>query len=66
MVQISEEIRTEIDGPMLRYGLQCRHNKELMALPRKRVDLPDRARLEERYEEFLGPSLAVHNLESSG
>lgn len=52
VVQISERLLHEIDGPMLRYGLQERHDKELMTIPRRQNERPDKVRLEERWELF--------------
>ncbi|MFD0583093.1 HNH endonuclease [Dactylosporangium darangshiense] len=51
VVEIREDILAEIDGPMLRHGLQEMHGSVIF-LPRSRRDHPDRSRLEERYEQF--------------
>lgn len=51
-VHIRQDILVEIDGPMLRHGLQGMHNARLTA-PAVRAAKPDRERLEERYAEFL-------------
>lgn len=51
-VHIRQDILDEIDGPMLRHGLQGMHNARLTA-PNVRVAQPDPNRLEERYAEFL-------------
>lgn len=51
-VHIRQDILDEIDGPMLRYGLQRMHNARLTA-PFVRLAKPDPERLEERYSEFL-------------
>jgi putative restriction endonuclease len=51
VVEVREDILTEIDGPMLRHGLQEMHGSVIF-LPRSRRDHPDRSRLEERYEQF--------------
>jgi putative restriction endonuclease len=51
IVELREDILTEIDGPMLRHGLQEMHGSAIF-LPRSRRDHPDPARLEERYEQF--------------
>jgi putative restriction endonuclease len=51
-VHIRRDILDEIDGPMLRHGLQGMHNQRLQS-PRTRTARPDRERLEERYAEFL-------------
>lgn len=52
VIEIHHRLLTEIDGPMLRFGLQEHHDKPLMRLPRRRADQPDRDRLEERYAQF--------------
>lgn len=52
VIQIHHRLLDELDGPMLRHGLQGHHDRPLMQLPRRRVDLPDPDRLEERYAEF--------------
>lgn len=51
VVEVRDDILTEIDGPMLRHGLQEMHGQRIQ-LPRSRRDHPDPSRLEERYEEF--------------
>lgn len=51
-VHIRQDILDEIDGPMLRHGLQGMHNYAVTA-PRRTDAKPDSDRLEERYEEFL-------------
>ena len=50
-VRINQRLLDEIDGPMLRHGLQDMHRREL-TLPRKRADHPDRERLDARYALF--------------
>jgi putative restriction endonuclease len=52
VVEIHERLLHEIDGPMLRHGLQEHHGARLMRLPRSRRDRPDAARLERRYATF--------------
>jgi putative restriction endonuclease len=52
VIEIHQRLLDELDGPMLRYGLQGHHGKSLMRLPRRRADLPDPDRLEERYALF--------------
>jgi len=49
-------VLNEIDGPMLKYGIQGFHNKELMILPSSRKDRPDRDLLATRYQSFLSAS----------
>jgi putative restriction endonuclease len=51
IVEVREDVLTEIDGPMLRHGLQEMHGSAIY-LPRLRRDQPDPSRLEERYEQF--------------
>ena len=52
-LHVRQDVLLEHDGPMLRYGLQEMHNLKLMKVPSQRASRPDRARLEERYEDFL-------------
>jgi len=42
----------EVDGPMLRVGLQDLHGQRLAVLPRRSADRPDPERLEVRYARF--------------
>lgn len=51
MIEIRQDVLDEIDGPMLRHGLQEMNGLRVTvpASPRSR---PDRARLEQRYAEF--------------
>jgi putative restriction endonuclease len=51
VVEVQRRILDEIDGPMLRHGLQELHGSRLL-IPRSRASHPDRDRLEYRYEEF--------------
>lgn len=51
VVEVRSDILAEIDGPMLRHGLQEMHGSGIF-IPRSRRDHPDPRRLEERYEEF--------------
>ncbi len=52
VVEIHGRLLDEIDGPMLRYGLQGHHGRPLMQVPRARAERPDTDRLLERYELF--------------
>jgi putative restriction endonuclease len=52
VVEIHNRLLDEIDGPMLRHGLQQHHGRQLMNLPRRRADLPDPDRLLKRYKAF--------------
>jgi putative restriction endonuclease len=51
-VIVRQDILDEIDGPMLKYGLQSLNNNTLI-LPTHKHNWPDRERLEERYNSFL-------------
>ena len=51
VVEMRPDILTEIDGPMLRHGLQEMHGSRI-TLPRSRQDHPDPSRLKERYIQF--------------
>ncbi|WP_208798866.1 HNH endonuclease [Microbispora triticiradicis] len=51
VIEVRRDILEEIDGPMLRHGLQ-EMNGLSMTLPRSRRDWPDPQALEERYGEF--------------
>lgn len=51
VVEVREDVLIEIDGPMLRHGLQEMHGARIF-LPRSRRDHPDPVRLEERYAQF--------------
>lgn len=55
-VHIRTDILDEIDGPMLRHGLQEMHNKTLIVVPAQRAARPDVVRLERRYATFLDAS----------
>ena len=50
-VHLDKKLLDEIDGPMLRHGLQEMHGRTLI-LPIKRSELPDRDRLSVRFERF--------------
>jgi hypothetical protein len=52
VVQIHHRLLDEIDGPMLRHGLQGHHGQNLMRLPARRADRPDVDRLTHRYDQF--------------
>lgn len=51
VVEVRRDILAEIDGPMLRHGLQGLHGGRLIT-PRAERDKPNRGFLEERYEQF--------------
>jgi putative restriction endonuclease len=51
-VQINRDLLEEIDGPMLRHGLQEMHGVTIQ-LPSRAAERPDRDRLAARFEQFL-------------
>ncbi|MCO7218471.1 HNH endonuclease [Klenkia sp. PcliD-1-E] len=51
-VEIHRRLLDEVDGPMLRHGLQEHHGRPLMTLPSIRRERPDSDRLMERYAQF--------------
>lgn len=50
-IRIDEDLLSEIDGPMLRHGLQDMHGT-LLTIPEKRAEQPSREALEARFAEF--------------
>lgn len=50
-VEVNEDVLNEIDGPMLKHGLQDMHGSTIR-LPTKRSHQPDRERLAWKYERF--------------
>ncbi|MFC7878706.1 hypothetical protein [Isoptericola sp. NPDC057391] len=50
-VRIAFRLLEEIDGPMLKHGLQEMHGRPL-SVPRRTADHPDRDHLAWRYERF--------------
>lgn len=52
-IAVRRDILAEVDGPMLRYGIQALEGERLSA-PRQRHSSPDKERLEIRFQEFLG------------
>lgn len=51
VIQVRRDVLIEIDGPMLRHGIQEMHGARL-TVPHQRAARPDPERLEQRYEEF--------------
>lgn len=51
-VHINQALLDEVDGPMLRHGLQEMHGRSIFT-PNRQVDRPDPSRLEERFANFL-------------
>jgi len=52
-VGVNRDVLEEIDGPMLRHGIQEMHGREIV-LPTKPKDRPDREGLAWRWERFVG------------
>lgn len=52
VVEIQRKLLDEVDGPMLRHGLQELHGQELRILPRQRRSRPSAELLEIAYERF--------------
>ncbi len=50
-VVINDELLNEVDGPMLKHGLQEMHGSRIR-LPRRKSDYPDKTRLDFRFAEF--------------
>lgn len=53
VVEVREDILAEVDGPMLRHGLQDVHGWNI-ELPRRNADRPDQELLAARYRFFAG------------
>jgi len=51
VVEIRQDILEEVDGPMLRFGLQEMHGSKIN-VPRREHLRPDRIALEQRYQSF--------------
>lgn len=51
-VHIREDILHEVDGPMLKYGLQSHHAQKLRVVPEKTPERPHRELLAHRFEQF--------------
>ncbi|WP_418275550.1 HNH endonuclease [Isoptericola jiangsuensis] len=58
-VQIDGDLLREIDGPMLKHGLQEMHGRRL-SLPRRRLDRPHQEHLAWRFEHFRARPHANH------
>lgn len=52
VVEIHHRLLGEIDGPMLKYGLQGHHGEQLRNVPTQRSERPDPMRLARRYDDF--------------
>ena len=53
VIHVRRDILEEVDGPMLRHGLQGLQGQRIL-VPSRRVERPDEGRLAARFEEFLG------------
>lgn len=51
-VSINSALLQEVDGPMLKHGIQEMHGR-MLALPKKPAEKPDRENLDFRYREFV-------------
>lgn len=52
VIKVREDILYEVDGPMLKYGLQSLNNNKII-LPKHKTDYPDKERLERRFAQFI-------------
>jgi len=52
IIKVRKDILEEIDGPMLKYGIQSLENQAIY-LPYNKNNWPDKFRLEERFDLFL-------------
>ena len=53
VIHVRRDILEEVDGPMLRHGLQGLEGQRIL-VPSRRVERPDEGRLAVRFGEFLG------------
>lgn len=51
-LHVRSDLLQEVDGPILKYGIQELHGQKLKELPRSVADRPNRDLLAERFEEF--------------
>lgn len=58
VVEIRQDLLDEVDGPMLRHGLQELHGRPLMKVPSRRADRPGTGNLVWAYERFLNATAA--------
>ncbi|WP_262777555.1 HNH endonuclease [Brevibacterium permense] len=57
-VEIRHDLLNEIDGPMLRHGLQELHGMNLMTVPKHRRDRPQHDLLKYKYDQFKNATAA--------
>ncbi|MCK0439799.1 HNH endonuclease [Gordonia alkaliphila] len=50
-IRVNQEVLEEVDGPMLKHGIQEMDHRQLW-LPPRTADRPDKQRLEQRFAEF--------------
>ena len=53
VIRVRADVLEEVDGPMLRHGLQGLQGQRI-SVPSRRVDRPDEGRLGVRWERFSG------------
>lgn len=53
VVHINADILAEVDGPMLKHGIQEFHGSTLRVLPHRKAEQPDPDRLADRFDRFL-------------
>ena len=56
VVHVHRGVLAEVDGPMLRHGIQEFHGQTLRVVPSRRADRPDPDRLSERFQRFTAAS----------
>lgn len=59
VIQVRRDVLDEIDGPMLRHGLQDLHGRPLLVVPRRPADRPNAEFLGQRYHLFQAPQSAA-------
>jgi putative restriction endonuclease len=52
IVEVREDVLREVDGPMLKHGIQELHHTRLLVVPHRSSDKPRTDFLEERYRQF--------------
>jgi putative restriction endonuclease len=53
IIEVRRDVLEEVDGPMLKYGLQALHHSSLL-LPTRANDRPSQDALDRRYRSFIG------------
>ncbi len=59
VIQVRHDVLDEVDGPMLRHGLQDLHDRPLLVVPRRPTDRPNTEFLSQRYQLFQAPRYAA-------